>query len=339
MRRTLHISAILALFMGISMQSFAQQEPMFTKYMFNSLATNPAYAGSLDYMSVRVLHRSQWLGIEGGPMTQTLTLHSPFKKKVGLGLTVANDEIGSTGTSLINGIYAYKIPFGEGNLAIGLQGGVMNWRSDWTDLKYKDAVELDNVYADMGDSRWIPNVGAGIYYSTRKLYVGFSVPRMLGFDLRDPSGSVTDEWAKIYRHYYFTAGGVIPLKGRQLMFKPSIMVKTIGLLGDFSTSITNPEKVGAPAAFDIDLSLLFYETFWIGASFRSAFAAKQFGGASSFDSADIWASYNMANGFRLGLSYDYTLSKLNDFSKGTFEVMLGYDFTYTIKKVNTPRYF
>ena len=97
--------------------------------------------------------------------------------------------------------------------------------------------------------------------------------------------------------------------------------------------------VGAPAQFDLDLSLLFYEALWVGVSFRSAFAAKEFGGSSSFDSADIWVSYYLANGIRIGAAYDYTLTQLQSFAKGSFELMLGYDFSYKTKSVNTPRYF
>ncbi len=338
MKRTTRIIFFFLLFVG-SFTANAQQEPMYTKYMFNSMVTNPGYAGSLEYMSARVLHRQQWIGIDGGPLSQTMTIHTPFKKRVGLGLSVGNDKIGSTGSTMVNGVYAYKVPFGSGNLAIGLQAGVMNWRSDFSDLVYRDDPSQDEVFSDMGYSLWLPNFGAGLYYSNPKFYLGFSVPRLIGFDLREQTSITSDEWARTYRHYYFTAGGIIPLKGKQVMFKPSILVKTVGLLGDFSSNVRDPQKVGAPAEFDIDLSFLFYEAFWIGASFRSAFAASQFGGLSSFDSADIWASYNLSNGIRVGLSYDYTLSKLNDFSKGTYEVMLGYDFVYNSKRVITPRYF
>ena len=338
MRRATLFFFSLLVFSGIN-SLYAQQEPMYTKYMFNSMATNPGYAGSFEFMSVRTLHRQQWIGIEGGPLTQTFTIHTPYKDRVGLGLSVANDQIGATGTTLVNGVYAYKIPFGKGNLAIGLQAGVMNWRADFSRLKYKDPVERDQVFSDLNFSRWFPNFGAGIYYSTNKFYLGFSVPRLMGFDLR-PSDEITSgEWARTYRHYYFNAGGVIPIKGNQIIFKPSLLIKSVGLLGDYAASIESPRKVGAPLEFDIDLSLLFYEAFWIGTSFRSAFAADLFGGTSSTDSADLWAAYYLTNGFRIGISYDFTLSKLKDFTKGTYEVMLGYDFVYNTKKVITPRYF
>ena len=149
----------------------------------------------------------------------------------------------------------------------------------------------------------------------------------------------SQEWARTYRHYYFTAGGVIPVKGEEIIFKPSLLLKSVGFLGDFNTNVRDPQKIGAPVEFDIDFSFLFHQALWVGVSFRSAVAAQAFGGESSFDSADIWASYYLKNGMRIGISYDYTLSELNDFNNGSYEVMLGYDFVYNTKKVATPRYF
>lgn len=272
-------------------------------------------------------------------MTQSFTIHTPFKKKVGLGLSVANDAVGASGSTVINGSYAYRIPFGKGKLAIGIQASMMNWRSNWADLNYHDPASQDEVFDDYGFSRWLPNFGAGLYYSTERYYLGLSVPRLIGFDLRESSAISTTDWAKIYRHYYFTAGAAFPINGDALVLKPSILIKSVGLLNEYTADLRDPKLIGAPAEFDLDLSLLFYQALWVGVSFRSAFAADSFGGASSFDSADIWAAYHMRNGVRVGMSYDYTLSSLQGFTKGTYELMLGYDFVYNTKKVNTPRYF
>ncbi len=329
------LTLLVLLMLGI--QAYGQQDPMFTKYMFNSLVFNPGYAGSYEYLSVRTLYRDQWLGIEGAPTTQSMTVHAPAGERVGLGFSVFNDKIGSSGSTTLNAAYAYRVAFGRGKLSIGLQGGVQNWRSDWTDLKFKDPQEMDNVFTQ-NLNRWIPNVGAGLYYYAPRFYVGFSVPRLVNFDLQKDRPSVaTDEWAKLYRHFYFSAGVVLPI-APGMMFKPSILVKSVGLLGEFNSSQTS-SSIGAPTEFDLDLSVLFYDALWVGLSFRSAFGAQAFGGDSSTDSADIWAAYNLRNGLRIGIAYDYTLSDLQQFNDGSFEVMLGYDFHFSTKKINTPRYF
>ncbi len=332
---------VLSLFLGFICwgSGIAQQDAMFTKYMFNSLSFNPAFAGSPEYMSVRLLYRNQWWGIEGAPVTQTFSIHSPVSERVGLGLGIVNDEIGATGSTSLNTSYAYRIPFGAGKLSVGLQAGVMNWRADWSVLNFKDPIEMDQSFMEETPNYWLLNFGAGLFYYTPKYYVGFSVPRLFNNDLRRDIPTEADEWARQYRHYYLTAGGVFEINGPALIFKPSILIKTVGLLGDFTPASSNPTRVGAPTEFDIDLSLMFYEALWVGVSFRSAFEARAFGGDSSFDSADIWVSYYLMNGVRIGAAYDYTLTRLQEFANGSFELMLGYDFSYKSRKLEHIRYF
>ncbi len=330
--------AILIVFATISW-SFAQQDAMFTKYMFNSLAYNPAFAGSPEYAQVRLLYRNQWWGIEGAPTTQTLTMHTPVSERVGLGLSLINDEIGATGSTTLNAAYAYRIPFGNGKLSIGLQTGASNWRADWDQLRFKDPASIDPSFVETTPNLWLFNFGAGVFYYAPKYYVGISVPHLYNNDLTKDVPASADVWAKQYRHYYFAAGAAFPINGDAMVFKPSILIKSVGLFGEFTPASTNPSRVGAPTEFDLDASVLFYNTLWVGASIRGAFEAKSFGGASSFDSADVWAAYYLPNGMRIGASYDYTITKLQEFARGSFELMLGYDFSYKTKRFNTPRYF
>ncbi len=308
---------------------------MFTKYMFNQLAYNPGYAGSYPFMSANAIYRQQWWGIEGAPISQSFTIHTPIGEKIGLGLSLVNDKIGPTGSTTANLVYAYHIPFKKGKLSVAIQGGIMNWRADFTEL---DIREPDDVaYDNMTPNRWLPNVGAGLYYYSEHFYVGVSVPHLINHDLRDEvDGSTVNRIANLYRHYYFMAGGMVPIN-TNIKFKPSILIKNVGLFGEFNSDPDALNFVGAPTEFDIDASFLFYDQFWIGASFRSAFEA--FNGKSSVDSADIWAAYYLKNGLRVGVAYDYTLTKLQEAADGSFEIMLGYDFSLRGKKIVTPRYF
>ncbi len=328
----------LALFLATTW-SYGQQDAMFTKYMFNSLAFNPAFAGSPEYMQVRLLYRNQWWGIEGAPTTQSLSVHSPVKERIGLGMNLINDKIGATGSTTANFSYAYRMPFGNGKLSIGLQAGFSNWRADWNDLRFKDPASTDQSFSDMTPNHWLFNFGTGVFYYAPKYYIGISVPHLYNNDLRRDVAEGVEVWAKQYRHYYFTAGAALPLRGDALIFKPSILIKSVGLFGDFTPASSNPSRVGAPTEFDLDASLLFYNALWVGLSVRGAFEAKIFGGDSSFDSADIWIAYYLPNGYRIGAAYDYTISDLQEFARGSFEIMLGYDFNFKSKKFNTPRYF
>lgn len=313
----------------------AQQDAMFTKYMFNSLVYNPAYAGSKDYMSIALLHRTQWWNIPGGPNTQSFTIHAPMRnERVGLGFSMINDVIGPTHTISANVSYAYRIPVGKSKLAIGVQGGVLNWQADWSKLSLEDGT--DDAFSEMDPNYWLPNFGAGIYFYNKKFYLGMGVPHLVEYDLREQNIN-TAQWAKQYRHYFFSAGAAFPLNGDALIFKPSLLVKNVGLFSGGNKD-ENYQNIGAPTEFDIDMSFMFYNALWVGASFRSSMEVF-IDDSSSFDSVDFWASYYLMSGLRIGAAYDYSLTRIQSVAQGSFEVMLGYDFNYVTKQAVTPRYF
>ncbi len=331
MRKT--ITLVTLLMLG-ALAAKAQQDPMFTNYMFNSLIFNPAYAGSRDHAAINLLHRTQWWGIDGAPTTQSISMHTPLKnERVGVGFSVVNDKVGPTNSLDANVSYAYRIPVGKGKLSVGLQGGITNFRADWSKLSIEQAGDIpfsENV------NWWKPNIGAGVYYYTKNFYTGLGVPRIIEYDLIPNRTDQLPIYAKQFRHFYYTLGGAIPLKGNALIFKPSLLIKSAAADSRFRRD-TSFLQVGAPTQFNVDLSLFFQETLWVGASFRSSIEVFQ--NKSSYDSADFWVAYYLGNGLRIGASYDYTLTKLQSKAQGSFEIMLGYEFDYKTKRIVTPRYF
>ena len=312
-----------------------QQDPMFTKYMFNSLIFNPGYAGSKDHLSLALLHRSQWQELEGAPVTQTLTAHTPLRnERVGVGLSLANDIIGPTRSTGANLAYSYRIPFKKFKICFGLQAGFDSYRSDFSEL----VLDMSDDPSFINASKVLPNVGAGLYIYSKHFYFGASSPRLIEHDLQqDVEMGI---FARQARHYYLTMGAAIPLKGDAIIFKPSILLKNAGLDRRVFPG-GQYVNYGAPDEFDFDFSLLFQETLWVGASFRSAFSAPalSLNPKSSYDSADFWVSFLFKNGLRIGAAYDYTVSDLSTVTNGAFEVMFGYEFNFREKRVVTPRYF
>jgi type IX secretion system PorP/SprF family membrane protein len=328
---TLVLGLMMAAFSGL----FAQQDPMVTKYMFNSLAFNPGYAGANDHLTMGVLHRSQWVGLKGAPTTDWVFAHSPLKnERVGVGFELSNDQIGPVGSSEVFASYAYRIPMGKFRLAIGLQAGAVNWRFDRSKVSL---VEITDQAFDIKPSRILPNFGAGVYLSSKRFYTGFGCPKLVEYDLRNINNPTTAINARSYRHYFATIGAAFPLGSENLIFKPSALVKSVSWLSSARKEKVY-QNVGAPTEANIDLSFLIQNQFWIGSSFRTSLE-KFSNNRSSFDSVDFWASYNMSNGFRIGAAYDYSLTKIQTVSSGSFELMLGYEFDYHTKKVVTPRYF
>lgn len=176
------ISTLLTLLILTGTVLFGQQEPMFTKYMFNSLIFNPAYAGSKEHMSVGLLHRTQWYEIDGAPTTQTFTLHTPLRnERVGVGFSLINDVIGPSNTVGANVIYAYRIPFGKNmKLSIGLQGGIESYKADFSELNLENEVDPSFLQPV---SKFLPNFGAGFYLYSKNFYLGGSVPHLVEYDL------------------------------------------------------------------------------------------------------------------------------------------------------------
>ena len=314
----------------------AQQDPLFSKYRFNSLSFNPAYAGSTGHLTLFALHRQQWMGLDGAPRTQSFTGHTPLRsERVGLGLSVTNDRVGASGTFDVSAAYAYRVPLGSRfKLAAGLQLGVTQWRGDWNKLTLERS---DDVAFLEPLSRWLPNFGAGLYLHSERFYVGFGCPRLLEHDLRRQDAEADDGafFARTYRHYYTTIGGAFPWRGNEnLVVRPSLLVKSAGLFSSLRSKEVY-RQVGAPTQVDVDLSLLFMKIFWAGVSYRSALER----GQSSDDSADIWAAFLLRNGLRLGAAYDITLSPLRQATSGSFAVMLGHEFDIKTNRVASPRYF
>jgi len=331
MPKTIHFLLLFATIFPAATR--AQQDPMFTKYIFNSLIFNPAYAGSREHLSLNVIHRQQWIGLEGAPVTQSLTAHSPLRnQRAAVGFSLVNDQAGATGTATLNASYAYRFPLGDGlKLAIGLQGGAGNWRGDWTKLSLENPVD---VAFQNNLNRWLPNFGTGVYLSSTRFYAGFSCPSMLEYDLRKADNGNDAVFSKNYRHYYTTIGGAIPLRSEMVVLRPSLLLKTTGLFSGFRSDAAF-RNIGSPTELDVDISLFFFETFWVGAAFRSALELRN----SSTDSADFWAAWHLRNGLRIGAAYDVPLSPIRKTTNGSFEVMLGYDFDIKVRNVATPRYF
>ena len=285
---------------------YGQQQIMFTQYMFNGLALNPAYAGSHETISATALARKQWTGLDGAPTTQTFSVHSPIRaQRMSLGLLALHDNIGVTDQTGIYGSYAYRIPVSKkGKLAFGLQGGISFYNAQFSKVS-----STDPVFAN-GDVREIhPSFGFGMYYNTERFYAGVSIPQLnqSSFDRGNP-----DSDSRIVRHYFVTAGYVFDLN-HSLKLKPNLLVKAVS---------------GAPVEFDVNANLLIKDVVWVGLSWRS------------FDSIDAILQLQVTDQLQIGYAYDFaTTTDLSRVNGGSHELMLNYRFTFTRTRIITPRYF
>lgn len=289
----------------------AQQDAMFTHYMFNTLAVNPAYAGSREALTLTGLTRHQWVNFEGAPSTQTLTAHTPIHtENLGLGLSIIRDKIGPVNMTSLYGDFVYRVKAGNGKLAMGLKGGLNIMQAALTSLKTEE--QGDAVFQQNIQSALLPNFGLGLYYYQDRYYVGLSAPKLLENNFLDNSTSGGSSLATEKRHYFFIAGYVMDLN-QDVKFKPTLLTKMVQ---------------NAPIEIDLTAQFLFYEKFNIGAMYRSQ------------DGIGALIGYQFTEQFRMGYSYDYPLTKLRTYQSGTHEIMLSYDFIFNnIGKIKSPRYF
>ncbi|SHJ06403.1 type IX secretion system membrane protein, PorP/SprF family [Mesonia phycicola] len=291
--------------MFLAMDTFAQQDPQYTQYMYNMNVVNPAYAGSKESLSVGLLYRDQWSGLDGAPKTFTFNAHSPIGEKTGLGLSAISDENGPVKETNVYADFSYTLRFSNnGNLAFGLKAGATFHDVNLTSLQLQQ--QGDNAFSENINNTY-PNIGAGVFYYTDKWYVGFSVPNMLTSTHldADPDGR---EYGNEDTHFFGTAGYVFQLS-ENTKFKPSTLVKS---------------AFGAPLSFDLNANFLFYEKFEIGASYRYEDAVSGLIGVKPTD----W--------MHIGFAYDHSIS---DIEQPSYEAFVIFDVFFNQKTYRSPRYF
>ncbi len=291
-------------FAGIAQQDFQQSQ-----YMFNLFSINPAYAGSHDALSINVSHRSQFVGFEGAPNTQLLSIHAPVtKKKIGLGLEISNDAIGPRQALGIHTAYAYRIQMGKGQLGFGLKAGVYNYTYDWDILNYEDNTDL--VIGQGKQSKLVPNFNFGAYYNDRLTYAGFELAHLNSPALYN-NDSITAAKAKLLPSYSLFAGRAFELTDK-VVLKPSLLVRY---------------TENAPFYADVNISALYNKRLWLGASYRTNQSLVFIG--------QLYINPKL----RLGYSYDLLLSKLSTLQGGSHEIYLGFDLDFHKSSPLSPRYF
>jgi type IX secretion system PorP/SprF family membrane protein len=309
--KRLKIIFLSALTLLLAKTSMAQQDPMFTQYMFNTLAINPAYAGSRNVVSATALMRSQWTGIEGAPKTGTFTIDAPvMDKRFGIGLQLLTDKLGVTQTNAAAVSLAYRIRLDRGSLSFGLQGDVSQYRADLTSVDLNSGSMYDPAFAN-NVRRTLFNFGTGAYYNSDRFFVGLSAQDLVPNRLSDPNENGDRLAGKQALHVFLSSGYVFPVS-EDLNLKPSFLIKYVH---------------GAPIEGDINGTLWIKDVIGIGAQYRTS--------ADVAGLLEIQASPQI----RIGYSYDRSITKLQGFNSGSHEIMLRYEFGFERGKIISPRYF
>lgn len=298
----------------LSLIAVAQQDPLYTHYMYNKMAINPAYAGSHEMLSVELLTRFQWVGINGGPRTTSLTAHTSLRNPhIGLGLYSYFDKLGPTVDYGLMGNFTYRVIFDHSKLCFGVNVGFKYYNINWSLLEAKDQGDIELI--NQVQNKAVPDVDFGIYYYSRNFYAGLSAKHLLQNQMSVSSSPVPDSkssFSRLKRHFYGITGGAIPVS-ENFVIMPSLLLKYVE---------------GAPFQADINASFLIREVLTLGVSFRTNAAVA------------FLAEVNITRNLSVGYSYDMWFNALQGYNSGSHEVRIGYSIDLFDKtRMLTPRYF
>lgn len=297
---------LLFVLMFTGVLSYAQQDAQFTQYMYNTININPAYAGSRGALSLFALHRTQWVGLDGAPVTNTISMNTPLNESnLGLGVSLVNDKIGPTTENAISADISYTIPTSETwKLSFGIKATANLFDLDANKLNPVDASDpsLQNY------SKFSPNIGAGLYLHSDKAYIGLSVPNFIETSRYD------DNEVAIFKekiNYYLIAGYVFDIN-YDVKFKPALLTKMVQ---------------GAPLQVDASANFMFYDKLTLGVSYRWSAALSAMVG------------FQVTDGLYIGYGYDRETTNLNNYNSGSHEIFLRYELFNNISKIISPRFF
>ena len=305
--------SVLLLFLSLAARVFGQQDPMYSQYIFNGLLINPAYAGTRELFNATLLYRNQWVNIPGAPVTGVFSVDSPIEsQKVGLGLKLTVDKIGVTSHTGISGIYSYKLYFPKSVLSFGLEAGIGFYNSNLSEVVYSQDSQNDPAF-QRSSHYVLPNFNFGMYYHTDRYYAGLSVTDILGKSIQDKlnPNMVGDVGIHIVDHFFLTSGYLFDL-APGIGFQPSFLLKYVP---------------GAPLEGDINAVLLLHDLIAVGLSWRSS------------ASVNFMTEITINKNLKLGYSYEYSTNELSNFTSGSHEIVLRYQFANTKRQFVSPRYY
>jgi type IX secretion system PorP/SprF family membrane protein len=322
MKRLLTIACCLALY-----SANAQQVPQFSQYLRNQYLVNPAAAGVYDFVDVTVGGRLQWLGFDDAPMTSYLYVSSPLKKetrasynpgirissgpvrnpeiktgnlKHAIGGQMIADQYGAFRQLRASITYALHVPLSRDyNLSFGTNVGISNRSflperaqtlNMMTGAAYVDNT-YDNFVANQGAQNTL-DIGAGLYLYSKNMFFGLSADQLTKDFVKFGNVATTFD---PNMHFQGTAGVKLPLS-KDLTIMPAVLAKY---------------TQAAPLSIEGSLQFEYKEWLWIGASFRNQ------------DAVVAMAGLNISERFKFGYSYDFNISRMNNYSAGGHELVLG----------------
>ncbi len=300
---------LILVFILFSISGFAQQDAQFTQYMYNTINITPAYAGSRGAMSIFGLHRTQWVGLEGAPQTNSFSINTPISNtNLGLGVSLINDKIGPTNENNFSVDLSYTIPTSaDFKLSFGIKATANLFNLDINKLNPE---QQGDIKFQEFNSKFSPNVGAGVYWHSDKAYIGLSIPNFI------ETNRYSNENVAIFKdkiNYYLIAGYVFNLDQYEYVkFKPAVLTKMVE---------------GSPLQVDVSANFMFNDKFTLGVAYRWSAAVSAMVG------------FQVTDGLYIGYGYDHETTNLSKYNSGSHEIFLRFEFLKNYSRITSPRFF
>ena len=307
----------------------AQQRPYYTQYIMNNYIINPAVAGIENYWDVKASHRMQWVGVQDAPVTTYITMHGPLKKNDfgwetatsmrargenprgqaywqsyqssephhGIGFTMLNDKTGPLNRFAAFGTYSYHLGISPTtSLSAGVSAGISNMSLDASKLNF-GSTTVDPAVAGSGLINQIrPDISAGLWLYAKDYFIGVSAQQIVPQNVAFSNNTVYVEKGKLVPHLFFSAGYRMQLS-QDVSLLPSTLIRYVSPL---------------PIGFDLNAKFMYQDLLWVGGSYRYQ------------DGFAGMVGLNVSHNINIGYSYDLQTSRLNTVSKGTHEILIGF---------------
>jgi type IX secretion system PorP/SprF family membrane protein len=270
--------------------AIAQQDPLYSQYINNPFVLNPAYAGMTNNLNASISYRQQWSGFEGSPTTINANGHiSLSDNKMGTGLMVVSDKIGTTSVMEAYGSYAYRIKIAsDKTLSFGLQAGLINYQTENSKLNLQNP---DDPLFSRETSESKPSFGAGVILASDKFFIGLSVPRML--PTKTSAGGFEPT---LYTQHFYAMGSYLFFINERMRFKPSVLARVVS---------------GAPASVDLNAALILHQNYTAGLLTRN------------FSTYGVFVQALIKNSFRFGYTFEIPTNQSVGTNFSTHEITLG----------------
>jgi type IX secretion system PorP/SprF family membrane protein len=319
-------SFLLIILLGLAFwkpfTGFAQQMPQYSQYMFNGLQINPGYTGYKQEGYIQTTYRNQWVGFPGAPKTFALTADlSANDGTMGFGGSVVSDVLGPTSTTSILLTYAYRIRTGNNSfLGLGISSGASQYSLDPSGFL---PIDEDDLLIPQGRvNLFTPNLNSGLFFHNDRFYAGLSAYNMIGKKALERE----DIALGFHDFHFFLTSGMLISMGDNVEFKPSFLVKYIN---------------GSPMNYDLNAMFMFFETVWLGTSYRSNTNVLNNNlqqGLSNRNAVAMIVELFINPQFRLGYAYDHNINVLETYRNNSHEISVGYYLFHKRATMKNPRW-